>query len=118
MTVADFSPSLVALPNKSGISRLGIAFRSVTEWRVPAPSVSARQSYAVLQQVQRRFHAHAAAGLQIVLKPVPNASARIDQHDIQGPKRMSDSVQLALDVLRADDITILAVSKIQFNPRA
>src|SRR5277367_6649155 len=117
MTVADVAPGFVALPNESGIPRFRIAFRSMREWGVPAPGVGARQPYAALQQVHGGFHAHAAARLEIVVEPVSNASTRIDQHDIQSPQRMSDSVQLALDVLRGDHITILEASKIQFHPR-
>src|ERR1700721_4701935 len=117
MAITDFTPGFVTLPNESGISRLCVALGSMAEWRVPAPSVGARKSYAALQEVHCGFHAHTAAGLKIIIESIPNASSRINQQNIQGPKRVSDPVQLAIDVSRTNHITVLPGSEIHFHPR-
>src|SRR6266404_1859593 len=99
VAVADLAPGLVAFPDQTGIPGLGVSLRGIDEGCVPAPAVDAGQPHPALEQIHRRLIAHAAAGVDVILPAVFGPGACIDDHDLQRRKRVSDALELGLDIL-------------------
>src|SRR6266478_32043 len=116
MAVADVASGLVALPDQAGIPGLGELFRGVDERRIPAPAVDAGQPHAALEQIHRRFVAHAAAGIDIILLAVFGPGAGIDHDDFERRKRVANALELVFDIPGRRHIAVRQMAKVQLHP--
>jgi len=94
MAIADVAARFVPLPVDRRVMRLGVAPGGMNEGRVPAPAIGSGDPDTLSQKMQRRLGAHAAARGDIVGASVSQASAGIDDDDVERLQRIADALEL------------------------
>jgi len=114
VAIADLPTGPVSLPDQSGIPGLPMPFRRVHEGGIPAPSIRACQFHSGLQQVQRGFATHSAAGIDVIILAIAAASARVDHYNLQRLQLMADTPEFGVHVAGGDDVSVGKVAEVQF----
>src|SRR5471032_934012 len=106
VAVADVAAGLVAFPDDRGIVVLLPFLGGEVERRIPAPGIGTGEADTALEQVHGGVVAHAAARVHIVVVAVARAGARVDHDDLERLQHVTDALQLVIDFLRGDDMTV------------